>query len=138
MKIPLQISLFILLFYSCNNRTPDPRINQSTDTADQAGRTMHSMKGFELYIWKEDSLLRFNLMTGTNRLKTGSEIRNPEKAVTGITEIKKKLEGIRPGEYLSLRLINVDSVEVKPLQDYLHTRGLNVSMTTQAPPAREN
>ncbi len=34
----------------------------------------HSMKGYELYSWSEDSQWHFTLITGTNRLKTIEEI----------------------------------------------------------------
>ena len=34
----------------------------------------HSLKGYELYSWPEDSQWHFTLITGTNRLKTIEEI----------------------------------------------------------------
>jgi hypothetical protein len=68
-------------------RGEDPRNNaEAMESLEQAGKlsTMpsvtildklpHSMKGYELYSWAEDSQWHFTLITGTNRNKTLEEI----------------------------------------------------------------
>jgi hypothetical protein len=37
----------------------------------------HSMKGWELYSWPERNTWKFSFLTGTNRLKTYSEVTSP-------------------------------------------------------------
>lgn len=61
-----------------------------------AGGTTSSMKGWELYIWKQDGDTYFSLLLGTNRLKTDAEI--TAAAVKGIDAIKPKLAELKKGE----------------------------------------
>jgi hypothetical protein len=57
------------------------------------------LKGIELYSWKSsDQEWWFSLLPGTNRLKQENEIKNPEVALTGIEELKKRLAHLAPGE----------------------------------------
>jgi hypothetical protein len=42
----------------------------------------HSMKGYELYSWEEDSQWHFTLITGTNRTKTMEEITSKEDYIS--------------------------------------------------------
>ena len=43
--------------------------------ADASQRPLPSaVKGYELYVWEQDGVLSFTLITGTNRLKTVQEI----------------------------------------------------------------
>jgi len=46
----------------------------NTPSATTADKLPHSMKGYELYSWPEDSQWHFTLITGTNRNKTLEEI----------------------------------------------------------------
>ena len=43
-------------------------------SATAIGKIPHSMKGYELYSWPEDSQWHFTLITGTNRDKTLEEV----------------------------------------------------------------
>ncbi|HEX9897455.1 MAG TPA: hypothetical protein VGA85_07365 [Dehalococcoidales bacterium] len=68
----------------------------------------HSMKGYELYSWLEDSQWHFTLITGTNRTKTLEEIISEEDFVSetgwvnvhvvGIDAIKTALSKLPQGE----------------------------------------
>ena len=69
-----------------------------------------SLKGYELYSWKNGSDWNFTLITGTNRSKSFDEIIAPENtlsadgfvkiSVTGIDEIKKVLGLLQSGEQI--------------------------------------
>ena len=52
----------------------------------------HSLKGYELYSWREDSQWHFTLITGTNRLKTIEEITS-EGDVSGTGWVKIQVVG---------------------------------------------
>lgn len=68
----------------------------------------HSMKGYELYSWSEDSQWHFTLITGTNRNKTLEEIISNEDGipevgwvqihVVGVDAIKAVLSKLPQGE----------------------------------------
>jgi len=58
--------------------------------------TKTSFKGWELYIWQQDSDTHFSLLLGTNRSKTDTEI--VTAAVKGIDAIKPKLDELEAGE----------------------------------------
>ena len=53
----------------------------------------HSMKGWELYSWRDGSQLRYALVVGTNRNKTAVEIK---QAV--VVDIDKQLATLAKGE----------------------------------------
>lgn len=53
-----------------------------------------SMKGYELYSWKSGRAWRFTLITGTNRLKTLTEITLPESEVEDQWVVKVTVEGL--------------------------------------------
>lgn len=68
----------------------------------------HSMKGYELYSWSEDSQWHFTLITGTNRNKTLEEIISNEDVISeagwvqihsvGVDAIKAVLDKLPQGE----------------------------------------
>ena len=68
----------------------------------------HSMKGYELYSWSEDSQWHFTLITGTNRNKTLEEIISNEDVISeagwvkihvvGVDAIKAVLSKLHQGE----------------------------------------
>ena len=59
-----------------------------------------SLKGWELYIWRQGDETYFSLMVGTNRLKTDEEI--AKSAVKGFEAVKPKLDQLKRGEELFL------------------------------------
>ena len=55
---------------------------------------LSSFKGIEVYVWEtEDGAYRCGMMSGTNRMKTDSEIQALEQKSLSITEAKMVLEG---------------------------------------------
>ena len=99
----------------------DPRNNPEViRSLEQAGKLItklsitavyelpHSMKGYELYSWSEDSQWHFTLITGTNRNKTLEEIISNEDFISeagwvqihvvGVDAIKAVLSKLHEGE----------------------------------------
>jgi len=60
-----------------------------------------SMKGYELYSWKEDGQWYFSVLIGTNREKTLQEIQAPESRLKGLEELQPLLESIPVGQYMT-------------------------------------
>ena len=60
-----------------------------------------SMKGYELYSWKDGSQWRFSILVGTNREKTLDEIKSADVAISGVDELKSTLEQIPSGQYIT-------------------------------------
>jgi hypothetical protein len=70
----------------------------------------HSMKGYELYSWPEDSQWHFTLITGTNRNKTLEEIISNTNIITedgwvhihvvGVEAIKTVLSRVPQNEFI--------------------------------------
>ncbi len=61
---------------------------------------IRSLKGWELYIWRQESGIYFSLLTGTIRVKTDEEI--GRSAVQGIETIKSRLDQLMPGETIAI------------------------------------
>ncbi len=101
----------------------DPRNNPEVlNSLKQAGKLItelsitavdglpHSMKGYELYSWLEDSQWHFTLITGTNRTKTLEEIISEEDFISetgwvnvhvvGIEAIKTALSKLPQDEFV--------------------------------------
>jgi hypothetical protein len=98
----------------------DPRSNPVViESLEQAGKLNarhlatvdelpHSMKGYELYSWEEESQWHFTLITGTNRIKTLEEITSEEDfisqtgwvriQVVSADAIRDALSGLPEGE----------------------------------------
>jgi hypothetical protein len=89
----------------------DPRNNAEVmESLEQAGKltTMpsattddklpHSMKGYELYSWSEDSQWHFTLITGTNRNKT-------------LEEIISNINIISEDGWVHIHVVGVDAIE---------------------------
>lgn len=53
----------------------------------------HSVKGYELYSWSEDSQWYFTLITGTNRNKTVEEIRTSDDFISETGWVKIRMSG---------------------------------------------
>ncbi len=101
----------------------DPRNNAEVmKSLEQAGKLIsmpsamtedklpHSMKGYELYSWPEDSQWHFTLITGTNRNKTLEEIISNTNIITedgwvhihvvGVDAIKTVLSRVPQNEFI--------------------------------------
>jgi len=78
-KFVLQMSIFMvvasLIMSACNTSV-------STPSEIVTAPLPHSMKGYELYSWSENSQWSFTLVTGTNRVKSLEEIISSENTVT--------------------------------------------------------
>ena len=99
--------------------------------SDQAARTRASMKGWELYVWKQDGDTLFSLLVGTNRLKTEEEI--SRAAVRGFDAIKPKLDTLKEGQYVLVhgRRFNERASEeqAKAAAEYCRELGLKVHVS---------
>jgi len=72
-------------------------------TASQPTVTLYpkSMKGYELYSWKEDDQWKFSLLIGTNRDKTLEEIKSANVVLADVDALLSSLEKIPAGEYIT-------------------------------------
>lgn len=59
-----------------------------------------AFKGMELYSWRACMSCdwHFSLLSGTNRLKTLAEIREPTKTIPGVAELEQRLSRLAEGE----------------------------------------
>lgn len=62
------IFLLTLIAFGCSNLDHEEELEPFT------GSIPESMKGYELYSWKENKVWNFTLITGTNRSKAHQEI----------------------------------------------------------------
>ena len=104
-------------FYGGNDPRNNPEVIKSLEQASKLitrlsitaiDKLPHSMKGYELYSWKENSQWHFTLITGTNRNKTLEEIISHEDfiseagwvqiQVVGVDAIKAVLSKLPKGE----------------------------------------
>ncbi|MBM4463061.1 MAG: hypothetical protein FJ012_06945 [Chloroflexi bacterium] len=101
----------------------DPRNNAAVlKSLEQAGKLInklsitaieklpHSLKGYELYSWEEDSQWHFTLITGTNRTKTMEEITSKEDFITETGWVKVQVIGADAIKDLLSRLPQSESV----------------------------
>ena len=70
----------------------------------------HSMKGYELYSWEEDTRWHFTLITGTNRTKTMAEITSEGDSVSENGWVKIRVAGPEAIEDVLSRLPEGESV----------------------------
>lgn len=89
------------------------------------------MKGFDLYAWEKDGIILFTLLPGTNREKTSEEIYDRTNAVEGMSAIEHTINGIDSGEYIFLKPIQIDTIQLEPLITYMRGRNLKVSVIPQ-------
>lgn len=91
-------------------------------------RTTASMKGWEVYIWRDGGDTYCSLMVGTNRLKSDEEI--AQAAVKGLDAIKPKLGQLKEGQSIFVhgrRLAAPAPVDQsKAVADYCRKIGLKV------------
>ena len=91
----LTATLFMFLL-SCAEGEPLPPVSLPQSLP-------RSMKEYELYSWKSGRAWRFTLITGTNRLKTLTEIASPESTLEG-DWVKITVEGVSDLESVLDRL----------------------------------
>ena len=62
--------------------------------------TRPSFKGVELYSWQDCASCewQFALLSGTNRLKTLAEIREPTRVISGVAKLRQHLSRLAVGE----------------------------------------
>jgi hypothetical protein len=70
----------------------------TTPSATTVDKLPHSMKGYELYSWPEDSQWHFTLITGTNRNKT-------------LEEIVSNVDIISEDGWVHIHVVGVDAIE---------------------------
>ena len=100
------VILIVLILGSC-------QIFERTESREEYPR---SMKGYELYSWKEGESWKFSLLTGTNRIKLYEEIRDPTYVIDGIENLQKELVNLSPGESLFWISGRVPGVELPPTE----------------------
>src|SRR5215213_9349389 len=119
--------LIIITFLACNSVRNKNQPGPAPDTSKAVPDTgLHSMKGFELYVWEKDGTLYYNLLTGTNRIKNEKEIHDTTVATKDIGLMKKKLDQLKLAEYVSLKAEEgVDTAIVVILKDHMRRRKLH-------------
>jgi hypothetical protein len=60
-----------------------------------------SMKGYELYSWRDGNQWNFSILVGTNREKTLDEIKDPKTVVRGVDALISALEQMPAGQYIT-------------------------------------
>ena len=96
----------------------------------------HSLKGFELYAWKENGDWVFSLLIGTNREKTLGEVTDPAATLPGVEALLKKLGQLQAGEVVTLMpLPGVNDPAIIPAEliDQIRTACRDNSLTCQFP-----
>jgi hypothetical protein len=60
-----------------------------------------SMKGYELYSWRDGNQWNFSLLVGTNREKTLDEIKDTQTILRGVDALTSALEEMPAGQYIT-------------------------------------
>jgi hypothetical protein len=60
-----------------------------------------SMKGYELYSWRDGNQWNFSLLVGTNREKTLDEIKDTKTMLRGVDALTSALEQMPAGQYIT-------------------------------------
>ena len=60
-----------------------------------------SMKGYELYSWRDGDQWNFSVLVGTNREKTLDEIKSADVALSSVDALMSTLEKIPAGQYIT-------------------------------------
>ena len=127
MKFYLILLLLILL--ACHNDRSDKNSQQTLNNPSKdsaSDRMLHSMKGFELYVWEEKGEIHYCLLRGTNRIKSYNEIHDAKVVVNDLNSIKQKIDSISPGESIIFKYENIDTTKVQSLKDYIRNRNIEV------------
>ena len=59
-----------------------------------------SLKGWELYVWRDEDETLYSLLVGTNRNKSADEI--DKEAVRGFEAVKAKLDDLKAGQWVTV------------------------------------
>lgn len=91
-----------------------------------------SMKGYELYSWKNGDEWYFSILIGTNREKTVEEIQSSEATLKGIDDLKAVLESIPAGQYVTWTAVEPlkfppDEI-IQQVEKICSDQGLNLSI----------
>ena len=91
---------------------PEPCIffGRQPTASGHASPLPHSLKGYELYSWRDGKEWYFTLVTGTNRLKSYQEIVSTEHSVTETGAVKLSVKGAENLESLLSRLPEGETV----------------------------
>jgi hypothetical protein len=128
-------------------RGEDPRNNAEVmKSLEQSGKLInkqsitslsklpHSMKGYELYSWEEDSQWHFTLITGTNRNKTLEEITSREDYISESGWVKVHVASVEAIIDVLSRLPQNESVFWHDGMQLVKTTETNTNI--QVPPER--
>ncbi len=66
-----------------------------------ATQAAESMKGYELYSWRDGSQWKFSLLVGTNREKTLDEIKSTDTVLLGLDALNSALKIVSSGQYIT-------------------------------------
>ena len=121
--------LLLLISLACHNVSSDENSHQTSNNSPRdsvSDRMLHSMKGFELYVWERKGEIYYSLLRGTNRIKSYEEIHNAKVVVNDLKSIKQKIDSISPGESIIIHYENIDTTKVQSLKDYIRNRNIEV------------
>ena len=60
-----------------------------------------SMKGYEIYSWRDGGQWKFSLLVGTNREKTLEEIKSADTVLPGMDALQSALGKVPSGQYIT-------------------------------------
>lgn len=91
---------FLIILPGCSNdstqtQAPGNSLDLNTLTFS------HSMKGWELYSWKNGDAWNYSILIGTDRLKSYDEVTTNEIIVTGKDSLKMVLDKFPEGEVIT-------------------------------------
>lgn len=119
----------MVISFGCHNVSSGKNSNQTLNNSSKDSvpdRMLHSMKGFELYVWEKEGEIYYSLLRGTNRIKSYEEIHNEKVVVKDLNSIKQKIDSISPGESIIFKYENIDTIKVQSLKDYIRNRNIEV------------
>jgi len=120
--------LLLLISLACHNSRDENSYQTSNNSPRDSvsDRMLHSMKGFELYVWETKGEIYYSLLRGTNRIKSYEEIHKAKSVVNDLKSIKQKIDSISPGESIIIHYENIDTTKVQSLKNYIRNRNIEV------------
>lgn len=70
-------------------------------SASPATPLAESMKGYELYSWRDGNTWKFSLLVGTNREKSLHEIKSADVVLSSVDALETALQQIPAGQYIT-------------------------------------
>lgn len=102
MRYTLQIFLYTLIiagvFWSCQKEEKDDHKPDSVGLKLDTLSLNHSIKGWELYSWNENSPWTYSLLIGTNAVKSLSQVKNNPIRIVGEDSLRILLTKLREEE----------------------------------------